>query len=169
MLATRIPLLWSDTPAPPVLLVEDDDDMRDLMQAGLVGDGLPVTAVADGEQALTWAATHRPAAVVLDMRLPGMDGEEVAAQLRAALGAALPILVVTAAADPVECTERAGGLMYLRKPFDIDDLTTAVRAVLSAVTPAVPVFGQSGNSNERASDDARRRLERPGRTNIGGA
>jgi len=147
MLATRTPVPQSDVLARPVLLVEDDDDMRYLMQEGMEGDGLPVTAVADGEQALTWAATHRPAVVVLDMRLPGMDGEEVATRLRATLGAALPILVVTAVADPLECTERAGGLMYLRKPFDVDELTTAVRAVLSAVSPAVPVFGQSGNSN----------------------
>ncbi|HEV7216563.1 MAG TPA: hypothetical protein VGP33_15750 [Chloroflexota bacterium] len=52
------------------------------------------------------------------MRPPGMVGEEVAARLRAALGAALPILVMTAVADPLGCTERAGGLKYLRMPFD---------------------------------------------------
>lgn len=142
-MVTQTPISRSNAFAPRILLVEDDDDMRDLMLEGMEDDGLPVTAVADGEHALMWATTHRPAVVVLDMRLPGMDGEEVATRLRAALGAALPILVVTAMADPLECTERAGGMMYLRKPFDITELVTAVRAVLYAASPAAPVFGRS--------------------------
>jgi DNA-binding response OmpR family regulator len=121
--------------APGILLIEDEQDIREFMQAGLEDAGLAVTAVADGEQALTCATAHRPAVVVLDMRLPGMTGEDVAGRLRAVLGAALPIVVVTAVADPQERTERAGGLLYLRKPFEIDELVTAVRAVLSAVSP----------------------------------
>lgn len=123
-------------PAPRVLLVEDDPDLRELMQAGLEQAGLAVTAAADGEQALAWARRHRPAVVVLDLRLPGMAGEEVAGRLRALPGAAPPVLVVTAVADPRERTERAGGLLYLRKPFRLDELVTAVRAVLAAGSPA---------------------------------
>jgi DNA-binding response OmpR family regulator len=129
--------------APRVLLVEDDRDIRELMQAGLENDGLAVTAVADGEHALAWATAHRPAVVVLDLRLPGMAGEEVAGRLRAVLGAALPVLVVTAVADPQERTKRAGGLLYLRKPFQIADLVAAVRAVLSAVSPAASPLGRA--------------------------
>jgi CheY-like chemotaxis protein len=110
-MVTEMPIARRDAVAPRVLLVEDDRDIRELMQAGLEDAGLPVAAVADGEHALTWATTHRPAVVVLDMRLPGIDGEEVAARLRAALGATLPILVVTAVADPLERTERAGGML----------------------------------------------------------
>jgi DNA-binding response OmpR family regulator len=140
---TEMPIAQSDTVAPRVLLVEDDRDIRELMQAGLEDAGLPVAAMADGEQALTWAMAHRPAVVVLDMRLPGMEGEEVATRLRTALGAALPILVVTAVSDPQERTERAGGMLYLRKPFDIDELVTAVRAVLYAASPDAPVRGRS--------------------------
>jgi DNA-binding response OmpR family regulator len=130
-------------PAPRVLLVEDDPDIREVMQAGMEDDGLAVTAVADGEQALTWARTHRPCGVVLDLRLPGMAGEEVAERLRAALGAAPPILVVTAVPDPQPRTERAGGLLDLRKPFDIADLVTAVRAVLAAGSLAAPPLGRA--------------------------
>jgi DNA-binding response OmpR family regulator len=125
-------------PAPRVLLAEDDPDLREVMQAGLEDDGLPVTAVADGERALARARTHRPCGVVLDLRLPGLAGEEVAGRLRAVLGAAPPILVVTAVADPQERTERAGGLLYPRKPFAIDDLVTAVHAVLAAGSPPRP-------------------------------
>ncbi|HEY8741878.1 MAG TPA: response regulator transcription factor [Chloroflexota bacterium] len=136
-----------NSPAPRILLVEDDDDTRDLMQEGMEDAGLPVTAVADGEQALTWATTHRPALIVLDMRLPGIDGEEVARRLRAAFGAALPILVVTAAADPQGCTERAGGMIFLRKPFIMSELTTAVRAILYASSTGVPVFGRSSQGD----------------------
>jgi DNA-binding response OmpR family regulator len=128
--------------APRVLLVEDDPDIREVMQAGLEQAGLAVTAVADGEQALAWATRRRPAAVVLDMLLPGMAGEEVAGRLRALPGAP-PLLVVTAVADPRERAERAGGLLYLRKPFQIAELVTAVRAVLYASSPAVPTYGRS--------------------------
>jgi two-component system, OmpR family, response regulator MprA len=134
-MVTEMPIARRDAVAPRVLLVEDDRDIRELMQAGLEDAGFRVAAMADGECALTWAATHRPAAVVLDMRLPGMDGVEVARRLRAALGATLPILVVTAVADPLERTERAGGMLYLRKPFAMVELVTAVHAVLSAASP----------------------------------
>lgn len=123
--------------APRVLLVEDDRDIREVMQAGLEDAGLAVTAVADGERALNWARRQRPAVVVLALRLPGMAGEELARRLRSQPGAAPPV-VVTAVADPQEQTERAGGLLYLRKPFEITELVTAVRADLSAVSPAGP-------------------------------
>jgi CheY-like chemotaxis protein len=135
MVAIQSPIPRRIAVTPRVLLVEDDRDIRELMQAGLEDAGFRVAAMADGECALTWAATHRPAAVVLDMRLPGMDGVEVARRLRAALGATLPILVVTAVADPLERTERAGGMLYLRKPFAMVELVTAVHAVLSAASP----------------------------------
>jgi DNA-binding response OmpR family regulator len=105
----------------PILVVED-----------LTQEGLPVATSADGRQALDWARGHRPALVVLDMVLPKLDGEAVAQALREQYGAGVPILLVTGTADPGEHAEHMGAAMYLHKPFLLDDLLTAVGALLNA-------------------------------------
>src|SRR5579859_7149640 len=79
----------------PVLVVEDDQALRLMLQEILEAEGLTVEMAEDGEYALQLAARHRPALVVLDMRLPDMGGETVAQGLHAGADAAPPILLVT--------------------------------------------------------------------------
>jgi DNA-binding response OmpR family regulator len=117
----------------PILVVEDDPRIRELLCWALHNEGLPVESVADGQAALDYLSHHRPAALLLDMGLPYVDGMRVGAEVRAIYGAALPIVVMTAD-DRVE--EKAHKLMafaYFQKPFDLMSLLGAVHAAVHSV------------------------------------
>jgi len=120
-------------PAPvpvPVLLVEDDPGLRRLIAWALEDEALPCVAVADGQQALDWLDTARPALVLLDMGLPLVDGDGVAAGLRARYGEGVPIVVLTADGRAPEKARRVGAADVLRKPFDIEELVARVARLL---------------------------------------
>jgi DNA-binding response OmpR family regulator len=114
-----------------VLLVEDEAAIADLQRLYLQRDGFQVEVVGTGEQALEQIRARRPAAVVLDVGLPGIDGIEVVRRLRAAADDT-PVLFVTARDDEVD---RVLGLEmgaddYVTKPFSPRELVARVRAVL---------------------------------------
>jgi DNA-binding response OmpR family regulator len=114
-----------------VLVVEDDPAIADLVGRYLRRDGFDVHVVTDGRAALTEVARLRPAAVVLDVGLPGVDGVEVCRAMRAA-GDWTPVLFVTARDDEVD---RVLGLElgaddYVTKPFSPRELVARVRTVL---------------------------------------
>jgi two-component system OmpR family response regulator len=113
-----------------VLVVEDDRSARELLVAILDNDGYDVRAVSDGAAALEAAATFRPDLALVDGGLPGMNGSEVARRLRQ--GGNVPIIFVTgadAAAD-IHAGFRMGADDYILKPFDPEELSWRVRAVL---------------------------------------
>jgi DNA-binding response OmpR family regulator len=115
--------------APPLLLVEDDPELGPLM-AEVLGEDYTVTLVADGTAGLAAARGSDFEVVVLDRRLPGLDGVEVVRGLRAA-GVATPVLLLTAlgaVADRVEGLD-AGADDYLVKPFDFAELAARLRAL----------------------------------------
>jgi DNA-binding response OmpR family regulator len=114
-------------PAGPILVVDDDSGTRLAIQWMLEEDGFVVDTAMDGTQALERAATRPPALVVLDLRLPGVDGTMVAARLRTEHGAALPILLITADDRAEQRARQVGAYAYLSKPFNLDDLVDAVR------------------------------------------
>ena len=117
----------------PILIVEDDGPLRHLMRETLEDEGLPTVTAADGVQALRLVAQRRPALVVLDLMLPGVDGVGVAAGVRARYGAsAPPILLITAAGHGAVTAEQVGAVAYLAKPFDLDHLIATVRRALDA-------------------------------------
>ena len=120
------------TPAPPILLVEDDAGLRRLITWALEDEALPCVALADGQQALDWLATTRPALVLLDMGLPLVDGDGVAAGLHARHGDEVPIIVLTADGRAPEKARRVGAAAFLRKPFDVDELVALVERQLPA-------------------------------------
>src|SRR5579871_4591142 len=114
-----------------VLIVDDDPTMRQVMSWALEEEGLQVAAAGDGRAALETIGRERPALVVLDMGLPLVDGYGVATGLRAAYGAAVPILLVTADGRAAEKARRVGARAYLHKPFELDDLVRAVQRILT--------------------------------------
>ncbi len=126
-------------PAPYVLVVEDDPNISEVVVRYLAREGLEVTAVADGRDALDAAAARWPDLVVLDLMLPGIDGLEVCRRLRAR--APVPVIMLTARGDE---EDRVLGLElgaddYVVKPFSPRELTARVRAVLRrAVATGVP-------------------------------
>ena len=114
-----------------ILLVEDDPMIGESVVSGLAGEGYAVDWVRDGAAAETAIATTPYALVLLDLGLPKRDGVEVLRDLRARK-LDLPVLVMTAR-DTVR--DRVAGLDagaddYLVKPFDLDELSARVRALL---------------------------------------
>jgi len=121
----------ADLPPPniltPILVVDDDSDVRRVVTWALEDAGFMVATAADGAAACTCAASQRPAVVVLDVGLPDADSTLVAARLRDACGSTLPILVITADGRAAAKAARVGAYAYLHKPFEDDALVAAVR------------------------------------------
>jgi DNA-binding response OmpR family regulator len=127
----------SPVTAPLVLLVEDEPAIAGLLTSYLTRDGFEVELAGDGEAALAAVRTRRPAAMILDVGLPGMDGTEVCRRLRAD-GDWTPVLFVTARDDEID---RVLGLElgaddYVTKPFSPREVVARVRAVLRRYEPA---------------------------------
>ena len=114
------------TRAARILIVEDDDNIRDLVDLVLSGAGYEVVSAPDGQAALQAIGQARPDLVLLDMRMPVMDGWEFARQYRAQPAPHAPIVVLTAARDAAERAAEIHANGYLGKPFDVDDLLTLV-------------------------------------------
>jgi two-component system, cell cycle response regulator DivK len=120
-----------------VLLVEDNEDSREIYTTVLRHQGFRVRIAVTGEEALAMALQERPDAVVLDLGLPGMDGVEVARRLRGeASTAAVPILVLTVHAQPHdrEGAEEAGCDRYLVKPADPAAVGEEIERMLAGVS-----------------------------------
>ena len=114
-----------------VLVVDDDPGVLSGLRRAFVLEGYDVEVAEDGETAIAKASSQAPDLVVLDVMLPGLDGFEVAAHLRAA-EQFVPILMLTAkdtVPDRVEGLDR-GADDYLVKPFAIDELLARSRALL---------------------------------------
>ncbi len=121
-----------------VLVIEDEERIRQFLQRGLTFEGYRVDTAADGPAGLNAARENVPDVVVLDWMLPGMDGIEVCRRLRAA--SPTPILMLTAkdsVADRVQGLD-AGADDYLVKPFAFDELMARLRALLRRAVPVQP-------------------------------
>ena len=116
--------------SPPrcVLVVDDDEDILELVRFVLEGAGYAVVTARDGKQALEAVAAAMPALVLLDMKMPVMDGKQFATEFRRLYGDAAPIVVITAADDARKQALEIGADGWIAKPFELPDLVRAVRA-----------------------------------------
>ena len=112
--------------ARPVLVVEDDPALGRVIELVLRDAGYMVVSANDGQEALDKIDQQRPGVVLLDMKMPVMDGWEFASELRARHGRAVPVIMVTAAWDSQQRAQEIGADDYLDKPFDINDLVRVV-------------------------------------------
>jgi DNA-binding response OmpR family regulator len=112
---------------PRVLIVEDDPDLLVVLRVNLESAGLEPILAGDGGTAVARIQAERPDAVVLDMMLPGLDGWQVLAALRAS-GDQVPVVVCSAKRHPDDMAkaEELGAYAYITKPFDIERLLDAV-------------------------------------------
>jgi len=142
-----------------VLVVEDEPPARDLLVAILRGDGYTVRAVDDGAAALDAAESFRPDLALLDGGLPGISGADLASRLRKTSD--LPIIFVTGAdsADAVHRGFRVGADDYITKPFDAEELSWRVKAVLRRSGRAVQRVWGCG---DLVVDDATQSVTRAG-------
>jgi DNA-binding response OmpR family regulator len=115
-----------------ILVVEDDDTLRDILAEALREDGYTVELAADGEIALELAHQWQPDLLILDLMMPNMNGEELVSTMREVEGSAsLPIIVLSASRRAEEVGVRIGALAALRKPFDLFELTECVNHALN--------------------------------------
>ena len=114
----------------PILVVDDDHNLRQTIQWVLEDEGYTVATAVDGQEAVELAIGQQPALIVLDMGLPLLSGNEVAAQVRSHYGIDVPIVLITADGHIEEKSRQVEASSFLRKPFEIDDLVTAVEQAL---------------------------------------
>jgi len=116
---------------PKVLVVDDEPNIRELVEVALKFHGCAVAVSASGKDALHQAQTYEPDLMILDVMLPDMDGFEVCRTLRAD-GNDVPVIFLTAR-DTTSDTIRGltlGGDDYVTKPFSLEEVIARIKAVL---------------------------------------
>jgi len=108
-----------------VLVVDDDTSILDTVSSILSGEGYDVVSASTGQEALAAVARKQPLLILLDMRMPIMDGWAVARALREQ-GISVPIVVMTAAESAKRWADEVGAEGYLAKPFGLDELLSTV-------------------------------------------
>ena len=118
-----------------ILLVEDNDDNRDMLSRRLIRKGYEVVLAADGEQGIAVARSERPALILMDMSLPVLNGWEATRQLKADPGmSAIPVIALTAHAMARDRDEAlaAGCDDYDTKPIELPRLLTKIETLLGS-------------------------------------
>jgi two-component system, cell cycle response regulator DivK len=113
-----------------ILVVEDQQDNRQILRDLLTNAGFEVIEAADGEGGLVAAATYRPDLILMDIQLPGLDGYEATRRIKAdAMLRAIPVIAVTSygLAGDDEKARAAGCDAYIAKPFSPRQLLAKVR------------------------------------------
>ncbi|MBX3196977.1 MAG: response regulator [Labilithrix sp.] len=112
-----------------ILIVEDDDELRELLALILEGEGIAVATAANGHEALASIAVSAPRIVLLDMTMPLMDGWQFCRELDRRGGPRPRIVVITAATDPARRADEVDADGWLAKPFDRDALVALVHGL----------------------------------------
>ncbi|MER6371869.1 response regulator transcription factor [Streptomyces mirabilis] len=143
-----------------VLLMDDDARLMELLKQGLRAEGFAVDAASDGLAGLTKAAAGRYDVIVLDVMMPGMNGYNVCAHLRA-VGNNTPILILTAKDGEYDEAEglQTGADDYLTKPFSFVVLIARIRALIRRAQGARQIVRHCGNLEV---DTGARRCRRAG-------
>jgi two-component system chemotaxis response regulator CheY len=116
-------------PVAQVLVIDDDAPIRDFVRATLEGEGYAVVTAENGSvalQLLSGDSPYQPDIILLDMRMPIVDGWQFAKVYREMPGKKVPIIVLTAATDPAKFAAQIKADNFLPKPFDLLDLLDMV-------------------------------------------
>ena len=129
---TEMPTSTSERGSRPVLVVDDEPNIRTFVRLALEDEGYGVVTAADGAEALEVLRATNPSLILLDLRMPGMDGREFVQMCRAQESeeaqraqrpvTPVPIILVTASRIPDVDPEEFGAIGVLRKPFEVDVL-----------------------------------------------
>jgi two-component system OmpR family response regulator len=139
---------------PKVLVVDDEPNIRELVEVALKFHGCAVSVSASGKDALHQAQAYAPDLMILDVMLPDMDGFEVCRTLRTD-GNEVPVIFLTAR-DTTTDTIRGltlGGDDYVTKPFSVEALVARVRAVLRRTTRTADADGNPADAQTLRTAD----------------
>jgi DNA-binding response OmpR family regulator len=118
------------TPAKTILICEDDQHLRQLIRV-VIGEGFRFAEAHDGDEAVDLALALRPQLIILDLMLPKRSGAEVLTAIRKDLSPdETHVILVSAWPDADEAAVKSGADGFLSKPFEPDELTTMVHAVV---------------------------------------
>ncbi|RFU70849.1 response regulator [Peribacillus saganii] len=118
-----------------ILIVDDQFGIRILLNEVLQKEGYKTFQAANGVQALSVVTDHSPDLVLLDMKIPGMDGIEILKRMKK-LDPDIRVIIMTAYGelDMIQEAKDLGAMTHFAKPFDIDDIRKAVREYLTVQT-----------------------------------
>jgi two-component system, OmpR family, phosphate regulon response regulator PhoB len=135
-----------------VLVVEDEDDIRNLVVMNLKRAGFGVLDAADGAAGLALAKAHRPPVVLLDLMLPDMSGRDICARLRDDPDTShAHVIMVTAMGEERDRVQgfEVGADDYVTKPFSVRELVLRVKAAARRVTTPAPAAAGGGEGLHR--------------------
>jgi CheY-like chemotaxis protein len=118
-----------------IIAVDDEPDIRTLVCFCLKNSGdFEVLEAKSGEEAITLAIAHQPALIIMDVRMPGMGGIEACRRLKAnPATASIPVIFLSAWHSEEQAALQAGGMAFLLKPFNPDELIATVQKYITKI------------------------------------
>ncbi len=111
-----------------ILICDDDEGILDVTSMVLASYGYKVVPVINSLEAVEKVLTEKPDLIILDLWMPGINGEQVAESLKSnPVTSNIPILIISASRDGRQIAERCGANDFIEKPFDIQTLTSRVK------------------------------------------
>ena len=117
---------------PRVLVIDDDDDICEVLREALTDEGYAVATVPHGAAALELVKHHQPAVIILDLRMPIMDGWSFAEQYRRTAKPAASLILLSALKDIEESAKRIGAAAWVQKPFELDHVVSTIEHCIAA-------------------------------------
>jgi two-component system, OmpR family, alkaline phosphatase synthesis response regulator PhoP len=117
-----------------ILIVDDEPDILKIVIFRLKSKGYQTTSAISGEEALSLLAEDKPDLIILDLRLPGINGDEVCRKIKTNQEFCdIPVILLTASTgqDLEKLTEEIGAIDFIRKPFDSQEFIDKIEAILS--------------------------------------
>jgi DNA-binding response OmpR family regulator len=123
---------WTDRMVKKVLVVDDELEIRDLLSKFLAEEGYEVIVASNGEEAIELAKSESPNVILLDIKMPGIDGIETCRILRAQEQTRfIPVIMITGFGTTTPEATDAGADDIIFKPFNLADLAVRVKSILS--------------------------------------
>jgi DNA-binding response OmpR family regulator len=114
-----------------VLVVDDEFEIRDLLSRFLTEEGYEVILASNGEEALELAETENPEVILLDIKMPGIDGIQICKRLKARETTRfIPVIMATALWDTYSEAIESGAEDFVTKPFNLTELSHRVKSIL---------------------------------------
>jgi two-component system alkaline phosphatase synthesis response regulator PhoP len=114
-----------------ILVADDEQEIRNLLDHFLRGQGYEVVLASDGNQALKLAAEENPQLIILDIKMPGLDGLEACTRLKQKVQTKLiPVIVITGFEDNKMEALNRGADDFVNKPFDMAEISIRVKSAL---------------------------------------